>query len=1349
MEIFLLIFSYQKILFLFFLIKQFQSVSIEITNQYNFSRGIMLDNGNILITTNEKFFTYDPKTNENITQKSITPLSEQIMEKLSFSKIKNGKVIVLVNNIMYIFNNDGSYITSYTPLNSIYYFDSNYTYSILPFPEINSNVFIISFTYYNNGNGYIYHYYFSDTQSTNIIYNRVNVIVTGDYFLQGMGNIECIDIDTINFICCFIYYTYPRQLTCNYFLYSNLERITNNYPSIIVDSGQYVHIDKNENNYIIICYNTYNTETYCANFIYSEIKFNNHIKIHNKEINRIYSFNFKYLGNEKFILASLVGSNIFYYIMDKNLNLYGEEYTFSTNVNEVYGYTSIFSILYYNKELRFLFNFNNLGAYLSDKINICYCNDIIIKSKKSNHEKKVFINFIDYYIGICIKIKISDLSNIENKGEIYYIKDGEEKIYQSTNEIKFLEDEVFFLSNFQFDEEIEINYSIFYTGLSSINRPICKIKFIQEILEEEEEETKNEEEEEKKEEEETKKEEEETKKEEEEEKKEEEKKKDDDIIIINTNETVDEYVKHLNDSIKHIDLNKTTIIEGNGFNGQINIIENGSPSKNIIKHTNKTYSKIDFSECEKVLRDYYKIYLPEKITFVELDIDRVKINERTEQIEYLCYNSKGNLLNLSLCKDTKIYVTYQIKNITDINLTLASYFLDKGIDIFNPDDPFFNDICYPFSTEDGKDIILEDRRNEIYQNISLCEENCVYDSISIENLTVTCKCNVKEIVKTKITPNFFLQAFESIFINSNFSVVKCYKLVFRFTGKFLNIGFWVFLIFTSLHFPFHIWYFVQKLYPLQKYIILTYFYKKLNPPKRKNENGYYEKEEKKIKKKEIKYNDFFNKMFYKNYNNNDYSISEFEDDNKKKGKREYYLNKRSKINSIESENNLMNDKSKNDIKFNLKKKESDEENQDDFLDDYTIENNIINEKIKNNNYSIKNKKFSINASQSTIYSNSNINKYANDIYRNEKIKKSNLIIKDDDQIKGNNKFENLKNNSKSKYSNKKNPIYLSRIHRNINSKGDNLINTTTNYELNEKEIIGKIPSNDYLNDFNFEEALIFDNRKFWKIYYLNLLTKQNILSTFVFKSPFELMYIRIIMYIFGISMDFAFNAFFYFQSAISHRYHYQGKLGYLFDLQNSFYINIISCIASFFLAYFLGLFGNSKNNFEAIFKNNDNKKKENNNYDNNEIDNTENEKDKKKENDINKNKKKQKHDIIIKYNKNIIQNEKMEEKVNEKEKVLENKFKEYQKILKCLKKKLIFFIIIELLFMLFFWYYVTAFCEVYKSSQKSWATGGLTSFIISLFTPLIVALLLTFLRLFSMKNKFKCLFNLSVWLYDF
>ena len=377
---FKLIFSYQNLLFLLILLNQIKSENIEISNQGNYSRGIILDNGNILIISGIDFYTYNPITHENITQTSISPIEDSKMENLSLCKIKNGKIIVLVNNKIYIFNNNGINIDSYNPVNSEYIFSSTYPYSILPF---NSNAFIISFFFYYNGNGYIYHYYFTDTRSTTINYKRNNVIVNGDGYLQGMGNIECVDIDTINFICCFIYYTFPRQLTCNFFLYSNLEIINNIYPSLIVDSGQYVHIDKNENNYIIICYSTYNSQTYCTNFIYSEIKFDKHILMHNYSIHRIYSFNLKYLGNGKFILASLQGTYIFYYFIDKDLNLYGNEFSFSNEVNGANGYTTIFSILFYNKELRFLFNFNSLGAYISDVLSICLCDDIIIKSRQS------------------------------------------------------------------------------------------------------------------------------------------------------------------------------------------------------------------------------------------------------------------------------------------------------------------------------------------------------------------------------------------------------------------------------------------------------------------------------------------------------------------------------------------------------------------------------------------------------------------------------------------------------------------------------------------------------------------------------------------------------------------------------------------------------------------------------------------------------------------------------------------------------------------------------------------------------------------------------------------------------
>ena len=124
------------------------------------------------------------------------------------------------------------------------------------------------------------------------------------------------------------------------------------------------------------------------------------------------------------------------------------------------------------------------------------------------------------------------------------------------------------------------------------------------------------------------------------------------------------------------------------------------------------------------------------------------------------------------------------------------------------------------------------------------------------------------------------------------------------------------------------------------------------------------------------------------------------------------------------------------------------------------------------------------------------------------------------------------------------------------------------------------------------------------------------------------------MFIFGNSLDFALNALFFFQSVISKRYHYEGKLGYLFDLQNSLYINIISTFSGFLIGIFFSLLNNSKGSFEKLF------------------------------NDKNKN----------------------------------PKLEKYKDILKCMKIKLIFFIIIEFLLILFFWYYVTAFCEVYHSS---------------------------------------------------
>ena len=63
---------------------------------------------------------------------------------------------------------------------------------------------------------------------------------------------------------------------------------------------------------------------------------------------------------------------------------------------------------------------------------------------------------------------------------------------------------------------------------------------------------------------------------------------------------------------------------------------------------------------------------------------------------------------------------------------------------YDPTNLYYNDICYSYSTEDGTDIILSDRKNEFnYNNMSLCESNCTYKGYNAETKTATCQCEAK------------------------------------------------------------------------------------------------------------------------------------------------------------------------------------------------------------------------------------------------------------------------------------------------------------------------------------------------------------------------------------------------------------------------------------------------------------------------------------------------------------------------------------------------------------------------------------------------------------------------------
>ena len=239
----------------------------------------------------------------------------------------------------------------------------------------------------------------------------------------------------------------------------------------------------------------------------------------------------------------------------------------------------------------------------------------------------------------------------------------------------------------------------------------------------------------------------------------------------------------------------------------------------LIYPTNSTFlssiTHVNFSECETLLRNHYEIPDSTIITFLQLELENENSQSLINQVEYEAYIENKTHLDLSLCNNTNIHVIYAIKNKSLIDFSIANSFKNSGIDIFNINDSFFNDICQPYSESDN-DMILEDRIKDIYQNYSLCEIGCNYNKIDLENMTISCKCKIKDNISLVITP---LNLEKTEGSSTNFEVIKCYKLVFSLKGKLKNFGFLIFLLLIIIHIPFLFYYFSIGIRRIKIYII--------------------------------------------------------------------------------------------------------------------------------------------------------------------------------------------------------------------------------------------------------------------------------------------------------------------------------------------------------------------------------------------------------------------------------------------------------------------------------------------------------------------------------------------------
>ena len=497
------------------------------------------------------------------------------------------------------------------------------------------------------------------------------------------------------------------------------------------------------------------------------------------------------------------------------------------------------------------------------------------------------------------------------------------------------------------------------------------------------------------------------------------------------------------------------------------------------KNQNLFISSIDLKECEEKLKIHYNIKNEDDLIVLKTDIKTE--DSLTTYVQYEIYEPYTlSQLNLSYCKESEITINVPV-NLDYETISLYRSLNQSGYNLFDSNDSFYNDICTTYTSENNTDIIISDRKNIIYMNNGnkvLCQNGCNLKNYNLTTKKAQCKCSVQEEVEatnfheyiTKFDKNILADSFLKTLKNSNFLVLKCYKLVFNITNIKKNIGMIIMTIILILSII------LIFIYSFKEYNQIKYFIQSI------------------IK---IKFSTYiFNKKSFESI--------------KTKGK-----NKDKNININKNKNNIIE---KIQEKKNNNKK------------------NLISIHKKNKNTKIKFPPKRNNLSKKIPLKESTFNemlKVNSGLY----LKKKKKITK---------KHEIL---TKRKECNK--------ISKDPSTSTFNFIkikqrfNLEKNNSLNDKE----------LNTLNYELALEKDKRTYFQFYWSLLKKKHLILFTFLPANDYNLLTIKISLFLFSFSLSFTINGFFFTDETMNNIYKNNGNYDFIYQIEQILYSTIIcGCI---------------------------------------------------------------------------------------------------------------------------------------------------------------------------------------------
>ena len=245
-------------------------------------------------------------------------------------------------------------------------------------------------------------------------------------------------------------------------------------------------------------------------------------------------------------------------------------------------------------------------------------------------------------------------------------------------------------------------------------------------------------------------------------------------------------------------INEVIYEEGNDIiKSHHNIIYQITSTFNQNNNEYKNVSTIILGEIENIIKDEYNISSNE--TLIIFKNEKYFEGILIPLIEYEIFNPETKeIIDLTHFKDTNLNITIIMPiSIKENNL----YKYDKN-------NSYYNDICYTYTTERETDFSLFDRQNEFNNdNYSLCFKNCIYNGYDLVNKKVICECKFERLSGN--SKDSYLNKFIVSKRNTNFGIIKCYKLLFSKEGLIKNIANYIILLIIILFFIVAIYFYIK------------------------------------------------------------------------------------------------------------------------------------------------------------------------------------------------------------------------------------------------------------------------------------------------------------------------------------------------------------------------------------------------------------------------------------------------------------------------------------------------------------------------------------------------------------